>query len=132
MTDLPYMQDMPLEEIPILDAALNDSRDMWRIFGAAVYVRLRAVTGSPVQDCASLAAEIIDALRVEFGGMQPYLPSNKDIILSERDRQIVSEYNGRNLSALAQKYELTPRRLHTIIVTQRREDFERRQGKLGL
>jgi len=131
MTDMSHMHELPPEEIAILDAALAEAREVWHLFGAVIYARLREVTAQPPQDCARLAAGIIDALRAEFGGQQPYLSVDKDLALSGRDRQIAAQFNGRNLAELAREHKLTPRRLYAIISAKRREDFEQRQGKLA-
>jgi Mor family transcriptional regulator len=53
----------------------------------------------------------------ELGGESIYFPKidNCTSLLKERNRQIVSEYNGHNLEQLAKKHGLTTRRIREII-----------------
>lgn len=65
----------------------------------------------------------------EIGGRQIYI-SRGVSDLSERDRAICGEFNGRNHAALAKKYDLTEMRVRQILEAFQKEDYARRQGKL--
>lgn len=65
----------------------------------------------------------------EIGGRQLYI-SRGVSDLSERDRAICGEFNGRNHVQLAKKYDLTEMRVRQILEAFQREQFARRQGKL--
>lgn len=118
----------PLEAI--LDPSYPES---WRDIATSLYVQMRALDElARLADAhvARLALQLTEGLRAEIGGSQPYLSKGSGYELSLRDRQILAEYRGNNLDALAHKYGLTTRQMRNIVDAQIREEVARRQGRL--
>ena len=74
-----------------------------------------------------LADNITIALSHYMGGRDMYLPTNERIVAALRDIKIWQEFNGRNMEQLANKYQLTPRRIAEIIQFQREAEIARKQ-----
>lgn len=120
----------PLEAV--LDPAYPDA---WREIATCLYLQLREreeLAGLGDARVAQLALLLTEGLRAEIGGSQPYLSKGVGFELSQRDRQILAEFNGRNHDELARKWDLTPRQIYAILAVRVREEFERRQGRLAL
>lgn len=74
----------------------------------------------------------IDRVALKCGGAGFYLPKGLAHRLSERDRQILAKFNGRNAHTLAREYGVTEMRIYQIVTAARQADFDRRQGKLDI
>lgn len=85
------------------------------------------LTQEQARQAAFLFAEVV---RRDWSGSNLYLAKGLSYEISQRDRQIYAEFDGRNHDALARKYKLTTRRLYQIVDAVGREEFERQQGKL--
>ncbi len=72
----------------------------------------------------SIADQIANHLRNSianlWGGQIIYIPKDIQAKLSDRDTQIYTEFNGKNHSELASKYNLTIARIYEIIKTIRK------------
>lgn len=71
---------------------------------------------------SSLAREIgvkaANQVRKALGGTQFYVPKSSSLDIVRRDLQILEEFNGSNHAELAQKFNLTVRRIYDIIAEQ--------------
>ncbi|WP_374432179.1 Mor transcription activator family protein [Ideonella dechloratans] len=79
---------------------------------------------------AQLAAQLTNALSAELGGGNFYMHKAVAWRLSQRDRQLVNEFNGSNIPALAHRYRLTETRVRQILAAAKAEEFQRRQPPL--
>ena len=74
---------------------------------------------------ASTADQIANHLRntiaSSWGGQLIYIPKDFQAKLTDRDTQIYAEFNGKNHSELATKYNLTIARIYEIIKTIRKK-----------
>ena len=50
-----------------------------------------------------------------YGGYTLYIPVYNKVIMGDRNRKIVREYNGKNLTALRNKYGLSPEQIKYIL-----------------
>ncbi|MBS6509865.1 MAG: DNA-binding protein [Paraclostridium bifermentans] len=57
----------------------------------------------------------VKALFKEFGGTSVYFPTEKMIYKDARDREIIEEFNGFNVKALASKYRMSESYVRAII-----------------
>lgn len=85
------------------------------------------LTQEQARRAAFLFAEVV---RRDWSGSNLYLAKGLSYDISQRDRQIYAEFDGRNHDMLARKHKLTTRRLYQIIDAVGREEFEKQQGKL--
>lgn len=58
--------------------------------------------------------KFIELLKI-YGGSVIYIPVYKRIILPERNRKIIKEYNGKNVDLLRQKYNLSNAQIKNVI-----------------
>jgi len=79
---------------------------------------------------AQLAAQLTNTLSAELGGGNFYMHKAVAWRLSQRDRQLVNEFNGSNIPALAHRYRLTETRVRQIRAAAKAEEFQRRQPPL--
>lgn len=79
---------------------------------------------------AQLAAQLTNALSAELGGGNFYMHKAVAWRLSQRDRQLVNEFNGSNIPWLAHRYRLTETRVRQILAAAKAEEFQRRQPPL--
>lgn len=73
------------------------------------------------QSARKIAFEHAEYLRKHWGGQDLYIPKGVAWDLSERDRQMVKEFNGHNHDQLARKYNLTTVRVYQILKVAQRE-----------
>lgn len=67
-----------------------------------------------------IGCALADGLASEWGGQLINFPKDSAYLIALRDLQIYDEFNGRNHSALARKYQLTVRAIYDIIKRVRR------------
>lgn len=65
-----------------------------------------------------------------WGGQIIYIPKNHGSQLSERDRKIWQEFNGKNHAALARKYHLTVQQVYNIIRSQGARERAKNQSDM--
>jgi len=136
MAAKPSLAHTPVAALVTLEQLLDPAYpEGWREIATCLYVQLRGraeVAQLGDVRLAQIALALTEGLRAEIGGAQPYLSKGVDYELSLRDRQILAEYTGRNLAALARKHNITERRLRDILDVQVAEEVARRQGTLAL
>lgn len=81
--------------------------------------------GVAADHAADIAFGAVERVRTLWGGQHLYLPRGARYQGSQRDRQIMSEFNGHNQKSLASKYNLTEMRIYQIIKRQRSEEQPR-------
>ena len=67
-----------------------------------------------------IANHLRNAIAASWGGQLIYIPKDFQAKLSDRDNQIYAEFNGKNHSELATKYNLTIARIYEIIKSVRK------------
>jgi Mor family transcriptional regulator len=92
----------------------------------ATYRRL----GASEDQALEYAEQGVLAIGKYCGGRQSYLPTGERLETAVRDRRIYLEYNGRNKGELAQRYDLTERRIEQIAAEQRAIHIRRIQPEL--
>lgn len=75
--------------------------------------------GYGAEESQSITAIAVKAMSTMAGGRQFYLPRGKELERAARNIQIFNEFNGRNASDLAEKYELTQVQIYSILRSQR-------------
>ena len=50
-----------------------------------------------------------------YGGTSIYIPVHRKMVMSDRNRRIVEEYNGKNLDRLRVRYGLTKQQLKYVL-----------------
>lgn len=58
---------------------------------------------------------ITDTIRRNFGGAMMYIPKSSGMTLQQRDREIFSKYNYKNVSELAKEYDLSVQCIYRVI-----------------
>ncbi|TYG34182.1 transcriptional regulator [Lonepinella koalarum] len=79
------------------------------------------------QQARQIGIEIAHEIANAWGGEVIYIPRNLILLLSERDRKIYAEFNGRNHSELARKYKVSMQWVYQIVKKMRKEEINRRQ-----
>jgi len=101
---------------------LLDLLDNW----AARFVEM----GETTERARELAFAASEVTRASIGGEQLYIPKGRYFALSVRDREIFLRWNGQNTHLLCQEFDVTERHIYRIVEAMRKEEQERRQGKL--
>ncbi len=89
-----------------------------------------AELGVAPERAAEIGAHVAEHIRVHCSGSSQYIPKGTGWELSQRDRQIWAEFNGRNHAALARKHGLTEMRIYQIIKAVRAAAVKKSQGAL--
>ncbi|HBI94205.1 MAG TPA: transcriptional regulator, partial [Terrisporobacter glycolicus] len=50
-----------------------------------------------------------------YGGTTVYIPVHRKVVLGERNREIVRQYNGKNVDKLRVKYGITSQQIRKIL-----------------
>lgn len=93
------------ERVPELVADLEDQT------AACLIGELKMEKGRARAVAKKVARHITD----NWGGQLIYIPKNHFGQLSERDKQLYEEFNGRNHAALSRKYKLTVQQVYRIV-----------------
>lgn len=112
----------------------DDFPELLREAGESLYLELAEHEGKPPAperqtELARLALAQVARLTELFGGTQPYWPSGKYFVMSERNLQMCAEFLG-DYTALARKYNLSETQVRTIVDGWQKKKFMQRQGKL--
>lgn len=112
----------------------DDFPELLREAGEALYLELAEHDGpSPAQErqqaLARLALAQVARLTDLFGGTQPYWPSGKYFVMSERNLQICAEFRG-DYTVLARKYNLSEIQVRNIVDGWQKKKFMAKQGQL--
>lgn len=81
---------------------------------------------------AWLSFSIVESLSVEHGGANFYMMSAKQYRLTQRDREMMGRFNGKNIPELAREYRLSEPHVRRIVAVWYREYQQRSQGHLAL
>lgn len=114
------VEDVPRHRWPSQLAALVD-----------VLVALYQRRGRDADAAEDEAREVVLALALYFGGRPFYLPKGELLEKALLHARIWHEFNGRNIFALADRHDMTPRQVQKIIAQQLRYRRGLRQGKLS-
>lgn len=63
--------------------------------------------GMPADQAKSLARDLVDRMRQNWGGQLLYFPKGDALDLAERDLELWSKFNGNNQHALAKDYGMS-------------------------
>lgn len=73
---------------------------------------------------------IANRMMAVWGGQNIYFPMGMAWKVSKRDREIFSEFNGRNHHELARKFGVSIQWIYSVVKRVRKEEVDRMQGKL--
>lgn len=112
----------------------DDFPELLREAGEALYLELAehdslAEKKERQVELARLALAQVARLTDLFGGTQPYWPSGKYFVMSERNLQICAEFRG-DYTVLARKYNLSEIQVRNIVDGWQKKKFMAQQGKL--
>lgn len=85
-----------------------------------------------VETAAPLALALTEAVRDELGGERMYVTKGRRLMLSRRDREIHSAFNGRNQHLLARQFGVCEERVRQILRRAEAALVAERQGTLPL
>lgn len=89
-----------------------------------------AQLGVSKEKSAEIGVHVAEHIRTHWSGQSLYLPKGVTYDLSQRDRQIYEEFNGRNHAALARKHGVTEMRIYQIVKAARAAHLARAQPGL--
>lgn len=128
---VPRRADTRLEDLLPLQQALGpDYPEIWQTIAECVFLALGAhATHRPLDTAprVELAVFVVDTLRAELGGQQPYLPMGNDPRVDQRYRDLYARSTGRNMVDLAAHAGCSVRHLYRVFDAIRREEIARRQ-----
>ncbi|WP_408645607.1 Mor transcription activator family protein [Vitreoscilla filiformis] len=81
---------------------------------------------------AWLAFAVVESLCMEHGGETFYMMVGHAYRLTQRDREMMARYTGRNIAALAREYELSEPQVRRIVRMWRQEYHAKHQPPLAL
>lgn len=79
---------------------------------------------------ATMAREMAHEICAANARSLIYIPADIEFDLSDRDRQIYAEFNGRNMQQVVAKYKITPQWVYAIVKKVRKEELAARQSNL--
>jgi Mor family transcriptional regulator len=120
-----YPQLMKEEKTPLLSAEAM----YWQLVLAHSKDE-GAPDASRMQWLAEVTLAQLMRLLAVFGGGQPYFPSIKTFEATDRNLRMVADFRDSNYAQLARKYKLSDVQVRSIVDGWRRQEYERRQGKL--
>ena len=91
---------------------------------------LTEIAGQDAEKADQIGQEIAQRMAVHWGGQHIYFPMGLSFKLSQRYRQIYSEFNGTNHSDLARKFRMSLPWIYKIVKAGRQEEITRRQGDM--
>ncbi|HDW3810916.1 Mor transcription activator family protein [Serratia marcescens] len=115
---------------------MNDH--LFRTKAPELLVDLAAHTASSIRQVLDVSPEVAEQIgqavannmmRV-WGGQNVYMPLGMSWKLSQRDRDIFNECNGRNHHELARKYGVSLQWIYAVVKRVKKEELERVQGNL--
>ena len=74
--------------------------------------------------------EVVYAPINNWGGQNVYFPMGMVWKVSQRDREIFLEFDGRNHHELARKFGVSLQWIYSVVKRVRKEELDRMQGKL--
>lgn len=73
---------------------------------------------------------VADCMMQAWGGQNVYFPMGMVWKVSQRDREIFQEFDGRNHYELARKFGVSVQWVYSVVKRVRKEELDRMQGKL--
>lgn len=114
-------------------AALNFSSEYPEILAdLATLIYVRLCEQLPASVSAALARDLAEDVRLKWGGGLIYIPQGARYKRQRRDVAIWREFNGRNYTELAHRYNLTISCVYAVIARERarrQEEFVFRGGE---
>lgn len=95
-----------------------------------VTARLQAA-GIAAEEAGEIAQDCVHDITESRGRTWMYVPAHLDLALTRRDKQIVADFNGRNVLALAEQHHLTHTRIRQILARARYLDDQARLKDLA-
>lgn len=86
--------------------------------------------GVNVEHAAEIGMGVAEHIRAHWSGQDIYFPKGIGYELSRRDVEIFELFNGRNVQALARKYNLSVIRIYQIVKAVRAEMIKKSQASL--
>ncbi len=119
---------------PVHALLADDFPELLREASEALYLELITAEPAPpsperCQQLARTALSQVVRLSELFGGTQPYWPSAKYFVMSERNLQMCAEFRG-DYTLLARKYNLSEIMVRNIVDGWQKKKFMARQGAL--
>ncbi|GKW15251.1 DNA-binding protein [Pectobacterium carotovorum subsp. carotovorum] len=88
---------------------------------------VKTVTELDPQTAELVGNAVAKHMMTVWGGQNVYFPMGISWRASQRDLQIYEEFDGRNHSALAKKYNVSLQWIYKIVRTMRKEDLQAKQ-----
>lgn len=82
------------------------------------------------QTATIISKKLSQHLSCNWGGQLIYFPKNQGGKLDERDKQIYTEFDGKNHQELARKYNLAVQQIYKIVKAVSAHEMANRQGSL--
>jgi len=73
------------------------------------------------KDAASMARDLVEFLRVNWGGSPMYIPKGIDLDIHRRNAAIYEKFDGSNIEALCLEYGMTQQRMYAILKVHREQ-----------
>ncbi len=112
--------------------------NQFRSKGPELLVELAQHTSETVREIIDIEPAIADQIGQAvanrmmqvWGGQNVYFPMGMVWKVSQRDREIFREFNGRNHHELARKFGVSLQWVYSVVKRVRKEELDRMQGKL--
>ncbi|MBN3263205.1 Mor transcription activator family protein [Pectobacterium brasiliense] len=88
---------------------------------------VKTVTELDPQTAEQVGNAVAKHMMTVWGGQNVYFPMGISWRASQRDLQIYEEFDGRNHSALAKKYNVSLQWIYKIVRTMRKEELQAKQ-----
>ena len=116
---------------------MNDN-SQFRSKGPELLVELAQHTADTVREIIEIESALADQIGEAvanrmmqvWGGQNVYFPMGMVWKVSQRDRDIFQEFNGRNHHELARKFGVSVQWVYSVVKRVRKEELDRIQGKL--
>ena len=112
--------------------------NQFRSKGPELLVELAQHTSETVREIIDIEPAIADQIGQAvanrmmqvWGGQNVYFPMGMVWKVSQRDREIFREFNGRNHHELARKFGVSLQWVYSVVKRVRKEELDRMQGRL--
>ncbi|MFE8103594.1 Mor transcription activator family protein [Brenneria goodwinii] len=117
---------------------MSNDTNSFRSKGPELLVELAQHTASTIKEVVEIDSAIADQIGEAvanrmmqvWGGQNVYFPMGMAWKVSQRDRVIFHEFNGRNHHELARKFGVSLQWVYSVVKRVRKEELNRTQGKL--
>ena len=112
--------------------------NQFRSKGPELLVELAQHTSETVREIIDIEPAVADQIGQAvanrmmqvWGGQNVYFPMGMVWKVSQRDREIFQEFDGRNYHELARKFGVSLQWVYSVVKRVRKEELDRMQGKL--